>query len=363
MSAEKITIGFLGAGSIAISHAYALTALKYYYTKVPDIDLYSVCSARKESSESFAAKYGFRKSLQLEQFISDSAINTVFILGPNQVHFELFKLALKMRSVERIYLEKPVCSCREEEIEMAYLASKSDIKVQIGFQFLQTASVREALIFWKTGKLGQAIHFDIKYFHGDYLQFPYREKRTSRLTSAPNGGAMADLGSHALSLLIAFLGNQFKITSAIQAGKFPDVRVDSDLFSSINLVNTENFAAGTVAASRISSGSGDLISIDIYAEKGMLRYSSIDGDSFSYFLEETNQWTKQVVGSNYDSLSKFPSGHVSPGWLRAMIHAHYLFFDGIDTKTFIPDLQHGLDVQRLVRETSENLKTYRELIQ
>ena len=94
------------------------------------------------------------------------------------------------------------------------------IKIQVGFQYLFSASVREALAFWKSGKLGKPIHFDVKYYHSDYLKQEYRDKRASRLTPAPDGGAMADLGSHAISLLIAFIGDDLHITSAIQAGSF-----------------------------------------------------------------------------------------------------------------------------------------------
>ena len=88
---------------------------------------------------------------------------------------------------------------------------------------------------------------------------------------------MADLGSHAISLLIAFLDDNIDITSAIQAGRFPDVRDDSDLFSQISLYHNTTGAAGTLSASRISSGTGDQLSIELFAEKGSLRYSSLFG--------------------------------------------------------------------------------------
>ncbi len=363
MTSAKINIGFLGAGGIARAHAFALNSLKYFYNEVPEIIFEAVCSARKENRDAFAAKFGFKKSLSLDEFSADTDINTVLILGPNNVHFDHFKLALAMPSVSRIYLEKPVCSNEQEEMEMLRLLENCDKQIQVGFQYLQTASIREALTFWHSGVLGKPIHFDLKYYHGDYLQKSYRDKRTTRLTPAPDGGAMADLGSHGISLLMAFLGDNLQITGAMQAGRFADVPNDSDLFSSLSLVQMENFAAGSLSASRISSGTGDLVTLEIYAEKGMLRYSSHTVDYFEYYLEETGQWTKQVVGSNYHPISSFPSGHVPPGWLRSMIHAHYIFTTGCDPKAFVPDLKHGLAVQRIVRETAGHLKLFRNSIQ
>ena len=356
MSTKKI--GFLGAGGIAKAHAFSLNALCYYYPKTSQIILESVCSQREESREQFAADYGFRKAQSLDNFVQNKEIDTVFILGPNKVHADHLKATVAMPHVQRIYLEKPVCSSLQEEEELAGL-DLTDKKVQVGFQYLQTSSVREAINFWKSGKLGKPIHFDLKYYHADYLQKSYRDKRQSRLTPAPDGGAMADLGSHGISLLVAFLGNQLTIMSALQGGNFADVPAESDLFSAISLVDPKTQAVGNLSASRISSGTGDLVHLEIYAEKGTLRYSSHRAESFDYFLEDTQQWITQPVGSNYNPLSSFPSGHVPPGWLRSMVHAHYLFLGGEDEKAFIPDLKHGLEVQRLVRETANHLKLFR----
>lgn len=359
---QKIHVGFIGAGGIAQAHVYSIQALKFYYKQIPEIILESVASARKESRESFAEKFGFRTAQSVEELAANKSIEAVFILGPNKVHFEHFKMALQMPNVKYIYLEKPVCSALTEEEEMKNLLIKtnSSIKIQVGFQYLQTSSVREALKFWKSGKLGNPIHFDLKYYHGDYLQTAYREKRVTRLTPAPDGGAMADLGSHGISLLMAFMSEDLQITSALQGGVFEDVPSDSDLFSSLSLVDPKTGAVGNMSASRISSGTGDLVYLEIYAENGAIRYSSQNSEYFEYYLEGSNQWIKQMVGSNYNPITSFPSGHVPPGWLRSMVHAHYRFFTGDDANSFNTDLNHGLAVQRIVRETADHLSTFRK---
>lgn len=359
---QKIHVGFLGAGGIAQAHVYSIQSLKFYYADVPEIILKSVASARKDSRERFAKKFGFKNAQSVEEFSTNQELQAVFILGPNKVHFEHFEMALKMANVKYIYLEKPVCSSLKEEKAMKDLLAKTDpsIKIQVGFQYLQTASVREALNFWKSGKLGKPIHFDLKYYHGDYLQTAYRKKRVTRLTPAPDGGAMADLGSHGISLLMAFLSKDLQITGALQGGNFADVPAGSDLFSSISLVDPKTGAVGNMSASRISSGTGDLVYLEIYAENGAIRYSSQNSEYFEYYIEGSNQWVKQMVGSNYKPITSFPSGHVPPGWLRSMVHAHYLFFTGNDKHAFQTGLNHGLAVQRIVRETADHLNTFRK---
>lgn len=363
MDQKKAFAGFIGAGGIAKSHVFALNALRYYYNDAPEAILEAVCSATEKSRNSFAAHYAFKKALTIESFAANDRIDSVYILGPNKVHFEHFKAAAAMSSVKRIYLEKPVCSTVEEEKEIVKISENNpQIKIQVGFQYLFIPNVREAYKLWKSGKMGKPIHFDIKYYHGDYLQKEYRDKRTNRLTPAPDGGAMADLGSHAISFACAFIGNNLKITSAIQSGDFKDVPAESDLYSMISLYDAGTRAAGTIAASRISSGSGDQLCMELYAEKGSLRFSSHTPDYFEYYLEETGTWTKIMTGSNYKPFSSFPSVHVPAGWLRSMVHAHYEFLTGNDKESFLPDITHGLAVQRIVRETAEKLKIFRESI-
>jgi predicted dehydrogenase len=360
MNKEKAIIGFIGAGGIARSHALSVNSLHYYYNDSPEIIPEAVSSSTIESRTSFAKRFGFSRALDTDEFFSDKKINTVFILGPNKVHYEHLSRAIEMTSIKRIYLEKPVCSNLEEEQAISALIAKyPDVKIQIGFQYLFTSVVREALLLWKSGKFGKPVHFDLKYYHSDYLIKEYRDKRKSRLTAAPDGGAMADLGSHIISLLIAFLGENITITSALQSGSFDDVPTDSDLFSLISVYDENTRAAGTIASSRISSGTGDFISFELYAEKGALKFSSSSPDYFEYYLGESGTWNRQFTGSNFKPFSSFPSGHVPPGWLRSMIHAHYVFLTGNDNDSFIPGIKHGLAVQRIVTQTADHLKVFR----
>lgn len=362
MEYKKAVVGFIGAGGIAKSHAFSLSSLKYYYDDSPEVEMNSVCSAREASRDAFARRFGFKNSLPEVDFFNNDSINTVYILGPNKVHFEHLKAALGMPSVDRIYLEKPICSNSEEEYETGRLVEEHPgVRIQVGFQYLFSTQIRGALALWKSGILGKTIHFDIRYYHGDYLKKEYRNKRMTRLTPAPDGGAMADLGSHAVSLAIAFFGDNIKIVNALQAGSFNDVPAESDLFSLITLFDPVSKAAGTLSASRISSGTGDMISFELYAENGSLKFSTHNPEFFEYYTEETGLWSKQITGSYYKPVTSFPSGHVPPGWTRSMIHAHYVFLTGNEINESVPDIAHGLGVQRIVREASEHMMEFRNL--
>ncbi len=362
MANGKPVAGFIGAGGIAHSHAYALNSMIYYYNDSPEIEKEAVSSATCSSRDSFATRYGFRHSLCPDDFFGNGRINSVFILGPNNIHVEHFRKAMMMPSVERIYIEKPLCVSSDEESGIRRLVQeRRSIKIQTGFQFLFSSAVREALHFWRSGVLGKPLHFDFRYYHGDYLAREYRNRRRSRLTPSPEGGAMADLGSHAISMAIAFIGNKMKVTSAVQAGSFDDVPADSDLFSLITLHDPVSGAAGVLSASRISSGTGDMLSFELYAERGSLRYSSHFPDFFEHYTGDSGMWHKIQTGSSYKPVSSFPSGHVPPGWLRALVHAHYVFFTSGDGESMLPDLEHGLDVERILRESAGQMRISRKM--
>lgn len=362
---EKAVIGFIGAGGIARAHAYSLNSMPYFYIDAPETELSAVSSASVETRTSFAGKYSFARACSLNEFLADKKINTVFILGPNKVHFEHFRSVVEsMPQVKKIYIEKPVCSNAHEEIAIAALAGQNPgITIQVGFQFLFSSAIREMIKYWKSGIFGRPVHFDLKYYHSDYLSREYRDKRATRLTPAPDGGAMADLGSHSISLIVAMLGDNLKITSAMQAGHFDDVTDESDLWSIILLYDEASQAAGTISASRISAGTGDYFSFEMYAEDGSLKYSSENPDSFEFFTRKSGMWSRQQTGSKYVPFSSFPSGHVPPGWLRSMIHAHYVFLTGNDSQSFIPGIEHGLVVQSLVTETAKHLKAFRKSLE
>jgi predicted dehydrogenase len=357
MEKNVFRIGFIGAGGIARPHAFALNSMPYFYNDSPEIEFHAVSSATEKSRVSFSTRYGFRKALTPDDFFADRDINAVYILGPNSVHFEHLSRAVMMPSVKHVYIEKPLCSSVEEENGIEEIVSKNPgIKFQLGFQYLFSPAIREAISLWKSGIFKTPIHFDIRYFHGDYLQLSYRQKRANRLTPAPDGGAMADLGSHAISLALAFLGNELQVTAAARAGRFDDVNPLSDLFSTIVLRDGRSGAAGNLSASRVASGTGDMLEIELYAVNGALKYSSKTPDHFEYYLEDEGIRKKIDTGSRYGNLTSFPSGHVPGGWLRPMIHAHYVFLTGNDADAFIPGIDHGLAVQRIIRSAAEKNK-------
>jgi predicted dehydrogenase len=349
-------VAFLGAGGIARAHAFALGALPYYYPEGPRGRKLAVASATAESRWAFADRFGFAEALSPEDLWARDDLEALYILTPNEWHAPHLRRALAMEGLERIYLEKPICVTRAEARELEALAADlpAGRTVQVGFQYLQMAPVRRALQLWHAGEVGAPIHFHARYLHSGYLDPAYREERRSRLTA--ENGAIVDLGPHAISLLVAFLGNALRVVDARQSGSFPDVPPASDLCTTVLLEEEASGAVGTLLASRISAGAGDLLELELRATRGALRISTEQPDVLWLYRRGAPEgWRELYCGSDYAPATTFPGGRFPAGWLRSLIHAHYLFLGGEDPQATVPDLRHGLAVQRALLCIQEHL--------
>jgi len=109
-------------------------------------------------------------------------------------------------------------------------------------------------------------------------------------------------------------------------------------------------------ASRVSAGTGDLLELEIFGTQGALRFSTDRPDGLEIFLTGQGHWESISCGSDYPPVTGFPSPKVPGGWLRSLVHAHYIFLGGRDLDAFHPDLDHALAVQRFIHGAVEKME-------
>lgn len=352
---KNYRIGFLGAGGIAQAHAYALDALKYYYKDAPTIHKVIIASPTPESREAFASRFGFNEAIPPDDIWARDDLDALYILGPNQTHTPQLLKAAAIPAIKRIYVEKPIGTSRQDIHELEELDKSDHGKfIMLGFQFLQKSALRQALAHWRSGAFGSPIHFRVEYLHSSYLDPSYRLKRLHRFQPIPINGAAVDLGSHILSLLTAFLGDDLIVKYAASSGTFEDVPADSDLCTTAILEEPTSGAVGTMTASRVSAGTGDQLSLEIHGTRGAITFNTSQPDTYESYLPDEG-WRRHDTYSDYLPASKFSSGYVPSGWLRALVHNHYLFLGGEPGISFIPDLAHGIQVQKLLQQIADCL--------
>lgn len=356
---KPIRVALIGAGAMSRSHLTAIANLPFFYDRYretrPVVDL--VASSSIEHCRQFASRYGIPHAVHREEVWRRDDIDSIVIASTNSQHASDYHEAIQMPSIQRIYIEKPVCVSGAEMIAIENQHMRRRLVLQTGFQFLQMTCVRRALelIADSASIFGQPVHFQARYLHGDYLDPTYRASRGARLLAIPIGGALVDLGCHLVSLIMAFLGTELEVLAAAQGRGMSDVDPASDLCTQLMLRCRTSGAVGTLVASRISAGSGDLLEVEIWYERSAIGFSTREPDVLRVFDRPSGEWRHLHCGSNYPGMSSFPGRHVPSGWLRSLIHAHYQFFGGEDSLANRPTLEHGMQVQRVIFEASRLL--------
>ena len=113
-------------------------------------------------------------------------------------------------------------------------------------------------------------------------------------------------------------------------------------------------AIGTFVASRVSPGTGDHLIFEIRGTRGSIIFSTSQPDIYESYLPGEG-WRRHEINSDYLPLTKYPSGYTPSGWLRALVHNHYLFLGGNSDGSVIPDLSHGIQVQRLILQIARHI--------
>jgi len=352
---KAVRIGFLGAGSIAKSHAYALDTMKYYYPDARNIEKVVVATRTRESREPFAEAFGFSETCPPQEIWQREDLDALYILGPNQTHTPQLLKACQVNNLQRIYVEKPIATTQQDILDLEALNTRNQSKfIMVGFQFLQKSAIRKALAHWQSGVFGKPVNFRVEYLHSSYLNAEYRKYRADRLLPIPLHGAAVDLGSHILSLLTAFLGDTLVVKAAAASGGYPDVPEDSDLCTTAMIEEPISGAIGTFVASRVSPGTGDHLIFEIRGTRGSIIFSTSQPDIYESYLPDEG-WRRHEINSDYLPLTKYPSGYTPSGWLRALVHNHYLFLGGNSDGSVIPDLSHGIQVQRLILQIARHI--------
>jgi predicted dehydrogenase len=186
-------------------------------------------------------------------------------------------------------------------------------------------------------------------------------------TASPNAlasGAIMDLGPH-LSDMAHFLLGDFD--SLIADTKYlnpdePHKEATEDAFFSV--VKMRNGAEGILEASKIAQGANNDYFVEIYCEKGALKFDIENPDwLLCYDANDKpgpyggDRGFKRIECFNRYPMRCFPSPRYSPGWLGGHMHSIYSFLcavrDGVPAS---PSLSDGIYVQMVMDKMQQSAK-------
>jgi predicted dehydrogenase len=191
--------GIIGSGDIARRFASDLTL-------IPDAALVANYSRSAAGAEEFRGAHGSHRAYSdLDLFLSDSAIDAVYIATPNSMH--LAQALKAIRAGKAILTEKPLAPSHTEASVIQREAARVKVFAMEAMwtRFLPAIVAAKAKV--DAGEIGaiRKITAELAYEH-EY------EPESRYFNRSLGGGASLDLGIYCVSLAMHFLGQPQKIS-------------------------------------------------------------------------------------------------------------------------------------------------------
>jgi len=191
---KKIRVALIGAGYISDYHARGLQT-------IPDVEIATVVGMPIEAAEEFAQKYNIKEvTTDASSLVNREDIDAVLISTPNKFHAPY---AIEfMNNGKDVFVEKPMAMNPAEGEAVINAAQKNDRIVLVGhmWRFDEEAQfVKKVVDSGKLGKIVKTKGYGIHENWGPGGWFTQKE--------IAGGGALADMGVHAIDTVRYILGD------------------------------------------------------------------------------------------------------------------------------------------------------------
>lgn len=370
----KIRVGFIGYGGIGRVHALAYRAIPFYYGLPADsIQLAAVATAREETAKQAAAEIGCDVFTgDYRRLLARDDIDAVDICTPNHVHQEIALAAAK--ASKHIYCEKPMAMNAAEAQSMTQAVEAAGVKAQMTFNFRFFPAITRAKQLMRAGFVGRVFSFRGRYHRSSYISAdkPLSWRLQREMTG---GGALFDLGSHILDLLVYLLGDFASVYGTLETfikerpvapGAQEKAPVDVD---DIALLHTRlpDGGLGTVEISRMGTGATNDLMVEIFGDKGAIRFDLNEPAwLYVYDIRDDDKPTGGQRGfrkieavQRYDG-QRAPDWTMTPDFVRTHAECQYQFIRSIwDDRPPSPSFADGLHVQKIMEAAQRSAQNGR----
>lgn len=191
---KKINIALIGCGYISEYHAKGLS-------KLDNVEIAGVVGLPIESAKNFAEKYNIKKySDNYKDFVNDETIDAVLISTPNKFHAP-FAVEF-LQNGKDVFIEKPMAINPDEGEKIKNAAIENNKIVMVGHMWRFDVEVNFIKDYVQSGKLGKIIKTKGYGIHENWGPEGWFVKK-----ELAGGGALADMGVHAIDTIRFILGD------------------------------------------------------------------------------------------------------------------------------------------------------------
>ncbi|MER9017703.1 Gfo/Idh/MocA family oxidoreductase [Mesorhizobium sp. M0018] len=277
MAGEKpqLRIGLIGTGFMGKTHVFGFAAAQRVFDLPYELVLHTVADRTDDLAAQAAQALGFaRASGDWRRLVEDSEIDMIDITAPNAFHKEMALAAIA--AGKHVYCEKPLAPVAADARRMAEAAEAAGVRTQVGFNYLCNPLLALARQMIRAGELGE-----IRSYRGIHAE-DYMADAESPFTfrhDPVGGGALVDLGSHALATaefllgsVERVLGDSVTVIASRQDGRGGRRTIEVDDIGRAFL-RFANGASGSIEASWVATGRKMQHDFEVYGTKGALVFS------------------------------------------------------------------------------------------
>ncbi|HSV31878.1 MAG TPA: Gfo/Idh/MocA family oxidoreductase [Atribacteraceae bacterium] len=353
----------MGYGFIGRIHALAFSSLPYYYGELPAIpQIRGICTSRESTARRAQEESGVSfVTWRVEELLDREDIAIVVVASPNAFHREVVELAA--RAGKAIYCDKPLAMNSREAVSMREVVEETAVPFGMAFQYRFVPAILRARQLIEAGFLGEVYRVRVSYLHAGYND-PDRPISWRLRKELSGGGALADLGSHAVDLVrylvgeirvVAARGRTFIKTRPVHDQSRERVPVQVDDWSFVSFEADEGIE-GTLEASRFATGSCDDLRLEIEGMKGAVHYHSMQPNFLKVFdvRKPAGPYGGERGFQSIETVQQYPPpnripGKFAVGWVRfhvACAHDFLLRYFGRDASG--ATIEDGVRVQEFL---------------
>lgn len=273
----RVGIGLVGAGFMGRCHANAFRSVGGLFELPVEPMLEILADVTEEEAERSAAALGFRRATgDWRKLVADPGVQIVAVTAPNALHEPIVMEALA--NGKTVYCEKPLSTTSESALRMTEAADAAGALTVVGFNFLRNPMIRLARDMVAAGELGEVVGFRGRHAE-NYMASP--DVPHSFRTDPAGGGALADIGSHIISMARHLLGPIVEVsaecrtihaTRPVRPGSHDRAPVEVDDMTHA-LLRFENGASGSLEANWAATGRTMDLSFEITGTEGAVAFS------------------------------------------------------------------------------------------
>lgn len=366
---KPLKIGLIGYGGIGRVHAMGLRDIPFHYGLPADaVQIAGVATTRSETAQKAAREIGCDfATADYRELLARPDIDIIDVTTPNNSHAEIVIAAAQ--AGKHIYCEKPLAMNVEEGRRMVEAAEAAGVKTQMTFNLRFFPALSRAKQLIDDGFLGKVFSFRGRYYRSSYID-PNKPISWRQKKAISGGGALFDLGSHVLDMIYMLLGPFGSVQATLDtlikerptaAGSGERVAVDVDDIALLH-ARLATGTLGLVEISRMGTGLNNEVTVEIFAEKGAIRfniadpawlevYDVRDGDSP---FGGMRGYKKIEAGGRYAG-AKSPDGSMAPGFSRSHAEGLYQLCKAIwEDKPTSPSLRDGLHIQAVMEAAEQS---------